>query len=68
MVGKVKAIKCSPDKYRKFIKVDINTFSFFFPLNQATKGVPTATFFHIIVIFKKNNCLSQTESHFLYNQ
>lgn len=44
MVGKVKAIECSPDKYRKFIKLDINTFSFF-SLNQVTKGVQTDTFF-----------------------
>lgn len=49
MVGNVKAMKCSPDKYRKFIKLHISTFSFF-SLNQATKGVQTATFFHIIVI------------------
>lgn len=67
MVGNVKAMKCSPDKYRKFIKLHISTYSLF-SLNQATKGVQTATFFSYYSDFLKNNCLSQTESYFLYDQ
>lgn len=64
MAGEVKAIKSVLlINNRKFIKLDINTFSFF-SLNQATKGVQIATLFHIIVISSKTNCLFQTESHF----